>query len=147
VEGLYLGSVGAAYTRTSLKLRKITHILTLCDCLPPKFPGEFNYKVIEVLDDPSVRLSAHFRETGEFINAAIREGGQVLVHCFAGVSRSATVVIAYLIAYHQMSYKDAFALVQNRRPWINPNPGFCAQLRRYETWLKEQQSKSAKQDS
>ena len=89
-----MGSVGAAYTRNSLKMRRITHILTVCDCLPPKFPGEFTYKVVEVMDDPAVKLSAYFQETNTFIHNAISEGGSVLVHCFAGVSRSSSVVIA-----------------------------------------------------
>lgn len=121
-------------------MRRITHILTVCDCLPPKFPGEFVYKVVEVMDDPNVKLSAYFQDTNTFIHNAISEGGCVLVHCFAGVSRSASIVIAYLMKDQQLSYQSAFTLVQNRRPWINPNPGFLAQLKRYETWLKAQRS-------
>lgn len=63
---LYLGSVGAAYNEQVLKTLKITHILTVCDCLEPKFPTvlssqEFEYKVVIVADEPRARLSAHFR--------------------------------------------------------------------------------------
>lgn len=138
MEGLFLGSVGAAYTNSALKARKITHILTVCDCLPPKFPSEFTYKVIEIVDEPSVRISAHFKDTGEFIHEAIKNGGVVLVHCFAGVSRSASVVIAYLMRYHGMSYMQAFTHVKTRRPWICPNYGFVNQLKRYDSWLTSQ---------
>ena len=88
----------------------------------------------------TARLLAQFcwiKETGEFIRGAIEGGGQVLVHCFAGVSRSASVVIAYLMRYHNMTYSQACAHVRDRRPWINPNPGFVNQLKRYETWLAD----------
>lgn len=143
MEGLYLGSVGAAYSHPVLKSRKITHILTMCDCLPPKFPNEFRYKVIEILDEPGAKLSVYFKETGEFIRGAIEGGGQVLVHCFAGVSRSASVVIAYLMRYHHMTYSQASAHVRDKRPWINPNPGFVNQLKRYETWLTGQRKQES----
>ncbi|CAG9336283.1 MKP2_5 [Blepharisma stoltei] len=136
LEKLYLGSVGAAYTLATLKRLKITHILTLCDCLPPKFPGEFEYKVVNVIDDPKENLSAHFKECFEFIKEAIASGGTVLVHCFAGVSRSSTVVIGYLMTYSKMSMKDAMAFVKSKRPWIQPNYGFLQQLRKYEVQLK-----------
>ena len=135
MEGLFLGSVGAAYTHASLKTRKVTHILSVCECLPPKFPEEFTYKVVEIMDEPSARLSAHFKDTGAFIHEAIQNGGVVLVHCFAGVSRSSSVVIAYLMRYHGMSYMQAYSHVKARRPWICPNYGFVNQLKRYGAWI------------
>ena len=138
MEGLYLGSVGAAYSHAVLKSRRITHILTVCDSLPPKFPNEFRYKVIEITDEPGSKLNVYFKETADFIQSAINGGGQVLVHCFAGVSRSASIVIAYLMRYHLMTFSQAFIHVKDKRPIINPNPGFVGQLRRYETWLTEQ---------
>mmetsp|Transcript_2080 Transcript_2080/g.4793 ORF Transcript_2080/g.4793 Transcript_2080/m.4793 type:complete len:183 (-) Transcript_2080:34-582(-) len=140
VEGLYLGSVGAAYNLSVLKSLNITHILTVCDCLPPKFPDQFNYKVVLAVDDPSERLCKHFRDCIEFIHQSIMSGGIVLVHCFAGVSRSATIVLAYLMRYNAMPLQKAMMLVRSKRSWINPNPGFMAQLRRFEGYLKEQRA-------
>ena len=99
--------------------------------------------MVEILDEPGAKLSVYFKETGEFIRGAIEGGGQVLVHCFAGVSRSASVVIAYLMRYHNMTYSQACAHVQDRRPWINPNPGFVNQLKRYETWLADQRKQGS----
>lgn len=123
-----------------LKSLNITHILTVCDCLSPKFPDQFTYKVVLVMDDPAERLCKHFKECVEFVHEAIASGGTVLVHCFAGVSRSATIVIAYLMRFHAMSLQKAMMHVRSKRSWINPNPGFMAQLRRYEAWLKEQRT-------
>lgn len=138
MDHLYLGSVGAAYNLQVLKNLQISCILTVCECLPPKFPNDFEYKVISVTDEPSTRLNNYFQEATDFIKKAIEEGKNVLVHCFAGVSRSATIVIAYLMRFHKMEYNTALSHVKSRRPWINPNYGFQGQLRRFGVQLKEQ---------
>jgi len=52
------------------------------------------------------------------------KGGGVLVHCYAGVSRSATCTIAYLMQEREMSFEDAFSFVSKQRPVIFPNMGF-----------------------
>ena len=141
MEHLYLGSVGAAYNLQILKSLNISHILSVCECLPPKFPGEFTYKVIAVTDEPSTRLSNHFKDATDFMRSVIQEGKNVLVHCFAGVSRSATIVAAYLIKYHKMETTAAIAFIKTKRPWINPNYGFQAQLKRYCVFLRDQRLK------
>ena len=84
----------------------------------------------------------HFRESTDFIKEALNEGGVVLVHCFAGVSRSASIVIAYLMRFGGMSFGSAIQLVRNKRPWISPNHGFMNQLRRYDNYLAAQRKKS-----
>ena len=53
----------------------------------------------------------------------------MLVHCFAGKSRSTSMVIAYLMVNQGMEYLTAFDLVREKRPSVNPNAGFCTQLR------------------
>ena len=143
MEHLYLGSVGAAYNLQVLKNLNISRILTICECLPPKFPDEFEYKVIGVTDEPMTRLNLYFKEATDYIREAINEGKNVLVHCFAGVSRSSSIVIAYLMRCHKMEYIKAFNIVKSKRPWINPNYGFQGQLRRYAIFLKEQRLKGS----
>jgi len=61
----------------------------------------------------------------------------VLVHCRAGVSRSATVVIAYLIAYHGYSLHDAFFLARSHRSVVTPNLGFLEKLGEYEESIRK----------
>ena len=60
----------------------------------------------------------------------------MLVHCFAGVSRSASVVLAYLMREHGLSLRAAFKLAKAKRPFINPNEGFRVQLQKYEQELR-----------
>ena len=68
----------------------------------------FCYKLVSILDIPSAHLKQHFQTCIKFIKEAIEDGGVVLVHCFAGVSRSATIVIAYLMQEIEMILKDAY---------------------------------------
>lgn len=58
--------------------------------------------------------------------------GVVLVHCNAGVSRAAAVVIGFLMNSERLSFARAFALVKNARPAACPNPGFMEQLHKYQ---------------
>jgi dual specificity phosphatase 12 len=58
-----------------------------------------------------------------FIKEGIQKGG-ILVHCYAGVSRSATCVIAYLMQEKQMSFDNAFQFLSSKRPVVFPNMGF-----------------------
>jgi dual specificity phosphatase 12 len=66
----------------------------------------------------------YWPEAIAFIKEGINKGGGVFVHCYAGVSRSASTVIAYLMAEHNMTFYEAMSFVRKRRHIINPNIGF-----------------------
>lgn len=141
-QGLYMGSVGVALNRDALKRVNITHILIVAKSLDPAFPNDFIYKKIEVLDAADTNLSEYFDECCDFINEAKRNGGSVLVHCFAGRSRSGTIVIAYLMKQHRMSLSRALELVRSKRPQVQPNYGFMIQLQNLEKSLEVLQNNS-----
>ncbi|KAK3828510.1 MAG: protein-tyrosine phosphatase-like protein [Benniella sp.] len=96
------------------------------------FPDDFTYKVIQVPDLDYINLIQHFPDTFKFIDDAISNGGKVLVHCMAGVSRSATIVTAYMMKHKKMSASDALVAVQSIRPIVDPNDGFVRQLILYD---------------
>ena len=73
----------------------------------------------------------HFDATHAWIAKALSEGGVVLVHCRAGVSRSASIVIAYLMKELKLDFNTAYKLVLAARPIVSPNEGFEKQLRFY----------------
>lgn len=135
-EGIFLGSIGAAYNKDGLINHKITHILSVANMVEALYPSDFTYKKIEVRDSADVDLEEHFDECFAFINEAKQNGGAVLVHCFAGRSRSVTVVVAYLMKMLGMDFSQAFDLVRAKRPQAAPNPGFVIQLKQFERKLQ-----------
>ncbi|KAB7506955.1 Dual specificity protein phosphatase 19 [Armadillidium nasatum] len=132
LDGLILGSQDLAQDLEILSSCRITHILNASVGIPNLFEGWFTYLKKNVLDNPEFPLIDMFDECCDFIHFAILSGGRVLVHCNAGVSRSASIVIAYLMKYNSMTLDNAFAFVKQKRSFIKPNEGFVRQLKEYE---------------
>ncbi|KAM4869963.1 dual specificity protein phosphatase 19 [Urocitellus parryii] len=129
---LLLGSQDAAHDLDVLKKHKVTHILNVAYGVENAFFNEFTYKSISILDLPETNILSYFPECFEFIEQAKMKDGVVLVHCNAGVSRAAAIVIGFLMNSEEISFTSAFALVKNARPSICPNSGFVEQLRTYQ---------------
>lgn len=133
--GLFLGPLEAEEKPLQdLKLLGITHVLRFgCLFFPKTHSADLQYLEIDVLDRPDCDLLVHLRDrdTNAFIDAG-RAAGGVLVHCMAGVSRSATAVIVYIMCKEGIGCKEALALVKARRARISPNPGFLDQLKMLE---------------
>lgn len=70
-----------------------------------------------------------------FADEARQNGANILVHCHAGVSRSATITIAYLLKHTKLSMMDIYRLVKGKRSIISPNFNFMGQLMEYEQAL------------
>lgn len=136
IDGLYLGDVFSCSNRYALKKNGITHILTMAAGMRPLYPKEFIYKCVEIYDMPSETLLPHLPDAINFIKTALGKGGHVLVHCYAGVSRSASTIIAYLMVERNMSFVNAATFVRKKRPIIFPNIGFQRQLLQLEYMIK-----------
>ena len=132
---LYLGSIGAAMNKNNLNRLGITHVLCVADNIKPQFPALFTYKSIEILDTASSDVLAILPQCFEFIDQVADQGGKVLLHCFAGKSRSASVCIAYVMKSQRLSLLDAFRYVRERRNAALPNTGFMRQLKVFESEL------------
>lgn len=89
---------------------------------------DVTYKFVDILDLEESDLEKYLHECLHFIDACVGYNANILVHCNAGVSRSASVVIAYLIIKHNLLFDDAYALVKQARASIKPNKGFMKQL-------------------
>ncbi|XP_015179197.1 PREDICTED: dual specificity protein phosphatase 12-like isoform X1 [Polistes dominula] len=133
---LFLGNLTAATDVEWLKEINMTHILTVDSCpLPRKIQERLPnliIKYIQITDMPSEDLLTHLEDSYEFINQALESKGRILVHCYFGVSRSVSVVIAYIMKKHRISFLDALKMVKEKRHFVRPNPGFKAQLKLYE---------------
>ena len=139
-QGLYLGNLFDANKYEKLKSLNITHILMVGNGLSINFPNKFSYKHIKINDEDTENIYDYFNETFDFITEGIKSGG-VLVHCAFGQSRSATIVIAYIMKKYTKTFEDSFELVQSKREMICPNKGFCYQLIQfqYELGLKKEE--------
>jgi protein-tyrosine phosphatase len=98
-------------------------------------PG-ITYLRIIIDDADDEHISKHFEATSAFIQQHLGEGHAVLVHCYAGISRSATVCIAFLMRNRDLSLNQAYAVVEVVRSIIYPNEGFYKQLQEYERKLR-----------
>ncbi|KAI1899499.1 hypothetical protein AGOR_G00062430 [Albula goreensis] len=128
---LLLASQDAAQDLSTLRTFKVSHILNVAYGVENSFPDLFVYKTLNILDLPDTIITSYFKECSQFIDQAKAENGVVLIHCNAGVSRSASVVIGYLMSRDGLTFDEAFASVKRARPAICPNPGFLEQLKNY----------------
>ncbi|GAB1286488.1 Dual specificity protein phosphatase 19 [Apodemus speciosus] len=115
-----------------LLLGLVTHILNVAYGVENAFLSEFTYKTISILDVPETNILSYFPECFEFIEQAKLKDGVVLVHCNAGVSRAAAIVIGFLMSSEELAFTSALSLVKEARPSICPNAGFMEQLRTYQ---------------
>ncbi|BFZ01017.1 hypothetical protein BsWGS_04056 [Bradybaena similaris] len=136
---LYLGDIWHSSQRQLLQHLGITAMLNVSSSCENFFQSHFRYMNIQVNDTMDADLLSWFPKIIEFIDSVAQQQGKVLVHCRAGVSRSATVCIAYLMQKQQMSLDAAFEFVVSRRPIIDPNLNFIQQLQRFEASLRPQQ--------
>jgi len=88
----------------------------------------FTYHSCKLEDDPDEKLDVHFQSVFGILEVAKQQGQGVLVHCQAGISRSASLVIAYLMRENKMTLREAFLLTKEKRPAVQPNSGFMEQL-------------------
>ncbi|XP_044285869.1 dual specificity protein phosphatase 14 [Varanus komodoensis] len=132
---LYLSKGSVASNRQLLLARGITCIVNATIELPNYNFPEFEYVKVPVDDRPNAPISLYFDSVADKIQSVARKHGVTLVHCAAGVSRSATLCIAYLMKYQNVTLYEAYNWVKSRRPVINPNVGFWRQLIDYEREL------------
>jgi len=128
ISGLYIGSIGGAKSKASLKDVGITHVLSCAAIIPPQFPEDFEYLHLSLEDKPSQKIDDMFDRGIPFIVHALKNGGKVFVHCFAGKSRASTMCCAYLIHSMRIPFSKALEMVKEVRPIVDPNIGFRHEL-------------------
>lgn len=129
--GLFLAS--AAIERNAkeqLKAQGITHVLQVGVELSPNHPDDFTYMRVDILDSEDQDLVKVLPACLEFVQRG-KDAGGVLVHCAAGMSRSPSVVIAYLMWAQRVPLADARAHVKAMRPVVAINHAFALQLQMF----------------
>ena len=131
---IFLGSIEGLSEYDYFKKEQIENILSITSD-SPKIPVDknINHKVIIIDDFFSENIIKYFKECIEFIE----NSNKIYIHCTCGVSRSATIVLAYLMWKTHLDFDDIYSFVKKRRPEIDPNNGFRRQLKLFQKLLKE----------
>lgn len=114
-----------------MKLLGIKNILNLTFELKNYYPDDFNYYNIIIKDELNTNIIEFMNKTNEIIENSILNNEKILVHCCAGVSRSASIVILYIMKYKKLNLYDSYLYVQNLRPKIFPNESFRLKMAQY----------------
>merc|ERR1711964_220797 len=165
---LYLGNITFAQNLVTQDqdCDPFTHVLSVLtrskDLYPSQHEGfatkESEWHPSEILEDVTVRLirledskatniSKHFDEAIDFIDEAIESDGKILVHCRQGVSRSVTMIIAYLVKKHGYTIETALELIRSVRGSVAyPNNGFRQQLEKFEAPILKKRAKKKRRE-
>ncbi|KAK5614330.1 hypothetical protein CRENBAI_003165 [Crenichthys baileyi] len=136
-EYLFLSNGRAAKDCSQVTGNGITCIINATETRsssPP--PPGVEYIHIPVSDSPLCPLGDHFDQVADKIRITAEGNGRTLVHCNAGVSRSAALCLAYLMKHRGATLLEAHRLLKSCRPIVRPNPGFWRQLIQYEAGLR-----------
>lgn len=128
---IYIGTQRAASNKEYLLNHKITHVINLnASNKEYEFADTFEYYHVKVADKDFIELPAEFYSAAEFINDAVNRNCVILVHCQQGLCRSPALVAYYLATSRNISLDEAINLIREKRPYVNINDGFLAELRK-----------------
>ncbi|XP_061083974.1 dual specificity protein phosphatase 13A family protein isoform X2 [Conger conger] len=126
---LFLGDIYGLWKLGITHVLNAAHGKTCCKGSDDFYGTTVRYHGVPANDLPTFDLSPYFYPAAEYIHTALTApGAKVFVHCAVGVSRSASLVLAFLMIHHGFSLVDAIRKVKESR-WIFPNGGFLEQLR------------------
>ncbi|EEC70590.1 hypothetical protein OsI_01805 [Oryza sativa Indica Group] len=129
---LYIGGALAARSTYTLKHLGIAHVLCLCaneiGQAESQQPDRFDYRNFSINDDENADISDVFQDASDFMDYVQHLHGKVLVHCFEGKSRSATVVLAYLMLRKKFTLLEAWNMLKKVHRRAHPNDGFAKVL-------------------
>ncbi|XP_061176236.1 uncharacterized protein LOC133185179 isoform X3 [Saccostrea echinata] len=137
---LYLGSHRDAMSQETIQINDISYVLNVSiTCPKSPYVQDGHFHRIPVNDNYSAKLLPFFHQAFQFIDMVREANGCVMIHCLAGISRSPTLAIAYVMKYLHMSSDDAYRYVKDKRPTISPNFNFLGQLLEYEKFMKQEE--------
>jgi len=130
--GLFISDAVAAQDAAQLYALGITMVVKAFSEDPRNGPyrrvPHVQYRVVPADDRPDYNMLEWMLPIAQVIEDELHRGGRVLVHCHMGISRSATLLAAFMVIYGRMTAKQAIEHLRAARPIVRPNAGFCAQL-------------------
>ena len=144
---LYLGNAIHSGNAKILQDLHITHIINVSRLMANVFEHKHAvaivYYRIPIGDTAKAKIEDHFETSFQYIERVLSDDScRILVHCQHGISRSASIVIAYLIKKHTWTYAHSLAFVKKRRRSATPNKSFAKKLALWETDVFKARSSS-----
>ncbi|CAK88806.1 unnamed protein product (macronuclear) [Paramecium tetraurelia] len=144
LDWLYLGAAINSENEVELDKRtNVTYILNAAAECQNYYPQKYQYLKLHLMDTIGETILNHFDEAYEFLEKCRKEGKCALVHCQLGKSRSATIVIMYLMKHLGMNLREAFKYTKEKRYIVNPNIGFIRQMIQFDEQLYGKRSITA----
>lgn len=120
-KGLWISGYDIIKSKEFFNYIEPTHILNCAEELSPTYINPVICHKLPMIDDVDDEAIHQILEGASLLHKWISSNTTVLVHCRAGISRSATIILAWMILYAEYSYKDAFAHLRSVRPIVQPN--------------------------
>ena len=125
--------ISDARATTDLKLLKRHKVSTIINMVGKKWSNKhkdhFTHHSFEIKDKIEEDILLYLFDIIDIVEENRRKGKVTLIHCYRGISRAPTAILAYLIRYAKMDFDDAFGLLKEKVPRIDPNLGFLIKLR------------------
>lgn len=130
-DNLYLGNAFDAADLRGLKELSISTVVNATKEIRNYFEDQedMDYLKIDILDNGQATIEPFFQDFLDFINEHPDE--KILIHCYMGSSRSATLVLLYLVIKHEMSVDEALQFLKQKRDVVNINTVFLDELRTF----------------
>jgi hypothetical protein len=137
IPGIWVGDMFSAGDPRFLEQEKIGVVINCTKDLPfldlPQVKYRYRVPVHDNLDPNEIAsMSKFLGEIVGIINAYHSKGHQILIHCHAGMQRSACVFLVFHIQYHTRDFQKSYQLMKSRRPMVfTPSINFLPAVRRY----------------
>ncbi len=131
LSNLYLGSSFNAYDIEQINKLNINVIINVTEEIDNFYESnlKLTYYKYPIADNNVDNISEILSDSFEIISSHINSADKILVHCYMGASRSASVVINYLIKHKNMNWKEAKDFVISKRPIVNLSETFASTLK------------------
>jgi protein-tyrosine phosphatase len=133
IDGIYIGDIYSASNYNNLEKNNIKSIVCCVVGIDDLYPKYIDYLNLDLIDNCDENITRVFDVSNKFIESNIKDNKKILIHCIAGVSRSVTLLIAYLIKNYDYNPEKALEIIKKHRNIANPNENFMKQLHKYYT--------------
>ena len=126
IDNIYVGNYKFALDAKLMIKEGITHILNCGNGLKNFYENDniFKYLYIPLYDSESQKLEKYLEKSNNFIKEGSTNNNKILIHCGAGMSRSVTICLMYMIMEKNYKFSEAYKIIKEKRKCAVPNSGF-----------------------